>query len=168
MCNRAQTADSKFWQELGARFVALKIAMQADSWLKIKAVRASDNSVTPPMERWDLQANDRGFQIRFEAIAETGGDALSPDDSGDPLYAWLNALVRESHATGINRKLNVNGFELDNLIEASINLCAREVGESVSRVLPALFALQLLPRASLVARDSSNGSRNHRSYLGTQ
>ena len=92
--------------------------MQAESWVNIKALWTSDNSVTPPMERWDLEANDRGFQLRFEAIAEAGGDALSPNDSIDPLYAWLSALVRESHVTGISRKPIANGFELDNLIEA--------------------------------------------------
>jgi hypothetical protein len=117
-------ASSTFWRALGARFTALKTAMQADSWLTLKAVWISDHSVTPPIDHWELQANDTGFRLRFEAIAVTGGDALSPKDLIEPLYAWIVALVRDSRITGISRTPIADGFELDNLIEASINLCA--------------------------------------------
>lgn len=46
------------------------------------------------------------------------------------------------------------------------NAFSKKWENPLGSVLPALRVLQLLPHSSLVARDSGDGSRDHRSYLG--
>ena len=117
-------ATSTFRRELGARFIALGTELYGNTGLNIKAGWTFDNSRTPPAESYGVFANDPGLRLRFIAAAKDGGDALSPNDFVDSLHAWLSALAREAHVTGIARTPIADGFELDNLIQASVNLCA--------------------------------------------
>jgi hypothetical protein len=125
-------ANSAFWRDLGARFIALRTELYGTTGFNVKAAWTSDHSMTPPMEFYEVRANNPGIRLRFIALAKDGGDALSPNDFVDSLHAWLSALARETHVTGVATTRTADGFELSNPIEASINLCAAMESEMLT------------------------------------